>query len=240
MSRQRPRAPRHTGAPGTGASCSDPSRQFPSHWPKPLARESVARTGLQVSLEGLCLRAIRKGDVRDQHPRAMLGRVAGRACVVLGDAPAEVGRDADIAPRWVTPALKQIDVVQRSPLPRQYAWAALLRQGFAGHPASPRLAESNPAKPEGRSRMVRSRRLELPRVTPQRPQRCASTNSATTASPSEARGLANAPRFGKATSPLRRLGAAAASTRAVRRDRSRTGERALRGPSSRRSPTAVD
>ena len=30
--------------------------------------------------------------------------------------------------------------------------------------------------------MVRSRRLELPRVAPQRPQRCASTNSATTAS----------------------------------------------------------
>ena len=30
-------------------------------------------------------------------------------------------------------------------------------------------------------RMVRSRRLELPRVAPQRPQRCASTNSATTA-----------------------------------------------------------
>src|SRR6185312_14208377 len=29
--------------------------------------------------------------------------------------------------------------------------------------------------------MVRSRRLELPRVAPQRPQRCASTNSATTA-----------------------------------------------------------
>ncbi len=32
------------------------------------------------------------------------------------------------------------------------------------------------------SEMVRSRRLELPRVAPQRPQRCASTNSATTAS----------------------------------------------------------
>ncbi len=31
------------------------------------------------------------------------------------------------------------------------------------------------------SKMVRSRRLELPRVAPQRPQRCASTNSATTA-----------------------------------------------------------
>ncbi|GAB5373669.1 MAG: hypothetical protein AcusKO_01310 [Acuticoccus sp.] len=31
-------------------------------------------------------------------------------------------------------------------------------------------------------KMVRSRRLELPRVAPQRPQRCASTNSATTAS----------------------------------------------------------
>ncbi len=30
--------------------------------------------------------------------------------------------------------------------------------------------------------LVRSRRLELPRVAPQRPQRCASTNSATTAS----------------------------------------------------------
>ena len=30
-------------------------------------------------------------------------------------------------------------------------------------------------------RLVRSRRLELPRVAPQRPQRCASTNSATTA-----------------------------------------------------------
>src|SRR5690606_26483945 len=30
-------------------------------------------------------------------------------------------------------------------------------------------------------RMVRSRRLELPRVAPQRPQRCASTNPATTA-----------------------------------------------------------
>src|SRR5665213_4528 len=29
--------------------------------------------------------------------------------------------------------------------------------------------------------VVRSRRLELPRVAPQRPQRCASTNSATTA-----------------------------------------------------------
>ena len=29
--------------------------------------------------------------------------------------------------------------------------------------------------------MVRSRRLELPRVAPKRPQRCASTNSATTA-----------------------------------------------------------
>ena len=29
--------------------------------------------------------------------------------------------------------------------------------------------------------LVRSRRLELPRVAPQRPQRCASTNSATTA-----------------------------------------------------------
>src|ERR1700756_2136800 len=29
--------------------------------------------------------------------------------------------------------------------------------------------------------MVRSRRLELPRVAPQRPQRCASTSSATTA-----------------------------------------------------------
>ena len=32
-----------------------------------------------------------------------------------------------------------------------------------------------------KSEMVRSRRLELPRVAPQRPQRCASTNSATTA-----------------------------------------------------------
>eukprot|EP01136_Pigoraptor_vietnamica_P039949 Opistho-1_new@11302 len=32
-------------------------------------------------------------------------------------------------------------------------------------------------------RMVPRRRLELPRVAPQRPQRCASTNSATTASP---------------------------------------------------------
>src|SRR5277367_1428727 len=39
--------------------------------------------------------------------------------------------------------------------------------------------------------MVRSRRLELPRVAPQRPQRCASTNSATTAR-GEARGLAEA------------------------------------------------
>lgn len=35
-------------------------------------------------------------------------------------------------------------------------------------------------KLSGRS-LVRSRRLELPRVAPQRPQRCASTNSATTA-----------------------------------------------------------
>ena len=34
----------------------------------------------------------------------------------------------------------------------------------------------------GRVRLVRSRRLELPRVAPQRPQRCASTSSATTAS----------------------------------------------------------
>src|ERR1700722_1803576 len=42
--------------------------------------------------------------------------------------------------------------------------------------------------------LVRSRRLELPRVAPQRPQRCASTNSATTAT-SEAGGLANALRF---------------------------------------------
>src|SRR5438270_8751764 len=44
--------------------------------------------------------------------------------------------------------------------------------------------------------LVRSRRLELPRVAPQRPQRCASTNSATTAR-GEARGVANALRFGK-------------------------------------------
>src|SRR6201999_443456 len=35
--------------------------------------------------------------------------------------------------------------------------------------------------------LVRSRRLELPRVAPQRPQRCASTNSATTASQGGAR-----------------------------------------------------
>ena len=33
--------------------------------------------------------------------------------------------------------------------------------------------------------MVRPRRLELPRVAPQRPQRCASTNSATAARLSE-------------------------------------------------------
>src|SRR5215813_11971158 len=33
----------------------------------------------------------------------------------------------------------------------------------------------------GSGQMVRSRRLELPRVAPQRPQRCASTSSATTA-----------------------------------------------------------
>jgi hypothetical protein len=38
--------------------------------------------------------------------------------------------------------------------------------------------------------LVRSRRLELPRVAPQRPQRCASTNSATTAR-GEPRGVAN-------------------------------------------------
>ena len=44
--------------------------------------------------------------------------------------------------------------------------------------------------------LVRSRRLELPRVAPQRPQRCASTNSATTAR-GEARGLAERPRFVK-------------------------------------------
>jgi ADP-heptose:LPS heptosyltransferase len=42
--------------------------------------------------------------------------------------------------------------------------------------------------------LVRSRRLELPRVAPQRPQRCASTNSATTAR-GEARGLAEASGF---------------------------------------------
>ena len=36
--------------------------------------------------------------------------------------------------------------------------------------------------PPKRVSLVRSRRLELPRVAPQRPQRCASTNSATTAS----------------------------------------------------------
>ena len=41
------------------------------------------------------------------------------------------------------------------------------------------------------SKMVRSRRLELPRVAPQRPQRCASTNSATTAR-GRSRGVANA------------------------------------------------
>src|SRR5215469_1112252 len=44
--------------------------------------------------------------------------------------------------------------------------------------------------------LVRSRRLELPRVAPQRPQRCASTNSATTAR-GEARGLAEGPEFVK-------------------------------------------
>src|SRR5579864_5511931 len=53
--------------------------------------------------------------------------------------------------------------------------------------------------------MVRSTRLELPRVAPQRPQRCASTNSATTAR-GEARGLAEGLRFVKL-----RLDAAAAA-----------------------------
>src|SRR4029450_2137184 len=48
----------------------------------------------------------------------------------------------------------------------------------------------------GRVRLVRSRRLELPRVAPQRPQRCASTNSATTAR-GEARQVANAGHFVK-------------------------------------------
>src|ERR1700753_303934 len=52
---------------------------------------------------------------------------------------------------------------------------------------------------------VRSRRLELPRVAPQRPQRCASTNSATTAR-GEARGVANSGGFvkgGETAPPLR-------------------------------------
>ena len=49
--------------------------------------------------------------------------------------------------------------------------------------------------------LVRSRRLELPRVAPQRPQRCASTNSATTAR-GEARGVANAGGFVKGVPDL--------------------------------------
>ena len=42
-------------------------------------------------------------------------------------------------------------------------------------------SEETSGKQKFRGEMVRSRRLELPRVAPQRPQRCASTNSATTA-----------------------------------------------------------
>ena len=48
----------------------------------------------------------------------------------------------------------------------------------------------------GAASLVRSRRLELPRVAPQRPQRCASTNSATTARGEPGR-LADAAALGK-------------------------------------------
>ena len=83
--------------------------------------------------------------------------------------------------------------------------------------------------------LVRSRRLELPRVAPQRPQRCASTNSATTAT-SEAGGLANALRFGKQRPECPRLSAAGRGRR-----RGRAGVIIPRRANSRvRGPSRID
>src|SRR3954454_7342398 len=62
-----------------------------------------------------------------------------------------------------------------------------------------------PEEIEDPDSLVRSRRLELPRVAPQRPQRCASTNSATTAR-GEARGLANVRGFVKSAAQNASMG----------------------------------
>src|SRR4029078_5214035 len=56
-----------------------------------------------------------------------------------------------------------------------------LLQCATGREARPALRVTAMKQPGAASAMVRSRRLELPRVAPQRPQRCASTSSATTA-----------------------------------------------------------
>jgi hypothetical protein len=80
--------------------------------------------------------------------------------------------------------------VSTSPLggPNQLIRRAITRLGFQTSPKQrgrPVLSQPDHHNvcvwSETITRLVRSRRLELPRVAPQRPQRCASTNSATTA-----------------------------------------------------------
>ena len=65
-----------------------------------------------------------------------------------------------------------VDFVYSSPLDQSAVSRRLLQKWLFSE-----INRQNGQQPT----MVRSRRLELPRVAPQRPQRCASTNSATTA-----------------------------------------------------------
>src|SRR6185437_7527266 len=111
----------------------------------------MSRAGLQIALERSGLSLIREGNVGHQPPRSKFGRVRRFTGIMIRQSAFKVGCHADITLVSKGLALKKIDVVHM---------AALLRQGFGGHPASLsggfQSCEARRAKQDGGGRRTRT------------------------------------------------------------------------------------
>src|SRR6185437_8500707 len=109
---------------GMGGGLNRPSDRS---LPQPLPRGRVPRARFQISFEGFRLLPIRESDIGHQFPRHVFGSVRGFSGIVIRKPLLGLGGQTNVTLPQRGLAFQEIDIPHT---------AALLRQGFGGHPAS--------------------------------------------------------------------------------------------------------